>query len=73
MREVRAHRRSKKLKQIIEPAIQEEEDEDEDEEPESYDYDNLHLANKFEDLQICFNLNFMQFKFETMLRLFIYV
>ena len=52
MREVRAHRRSKKLKQIIEPVIEEGGDEDEDEEPESYDYDNLHLANKFEDLQI---------------------
>ena len=53
MIEVRAHRRSKIMKQIIEPVIQEEEEEDE--EPESYDYDNLHLANKFEDLQICFN------------------
>ena len=48
MKEVRDHRRSKKMKPSTEPAL--DANEVEDEVLETYDYDQLHLAFKFEDL-----------------------
>ena len=49
------------MKPSTEPAL--DANEVEDEVLETYDYDQLHLAFKFEDLQICFNLSFYVFYF----------
>ena len=48
IKEVRDHRRSKKMKTLTEAAL--DANEVEDEVLETYDYDQLHLSFKFEDL-----------------------